>query len=40
MLLRLAMGIAGGFPDERQSKRLLALRERMEEEGFPLPDQL
>ena len=37
-LLRLASGVGGGFPDERQSVRLMALKERMEGEGFAPPD--
>jgi hypothetical protein len=35
-LLRLARGV-GGFPDDRQSSRLIALKQRMEGEGFPVP---
>jgi AIPR protein/Abortive infection phage resistance protein N-terminal domain len=34
-LLRLATG-ARGFPDDRQSSRLIALKQRMEGEGFPV----
>lgn len=37
-LLRLASGAGNGFPDERQSARLLGLKDRMEAEGFPRPE--
>jgi len=37
-LLRLASGAVSGFPDERQSARLLGLKDRMEAEGFPRPE--
>lgn len=38
-LLRVASG-QGGFPDERQSGRLLQLKDRLEGEGFPPPANL
>jgi hypothetical protein len=36
-LLRVASGVTGGFPTEWQSARLLALKDRMEGEGYPRP---
>lgn len=36
-LLRVASGATGGFPTEWQAGRLLALKDRMEGEGFPPP---